>query len=215
MKKTFYFIISVIVLLGFNPIFAAETEEEVSTLTNQAQVQKAENLAEASQELSAEEVAKAQESVNTAQQEYETAAAALEADPENQELQDALSAAQENLDTATSSLAEAAGATTESINEMRASGMGWGEIAHELGIHPSVLGLGHTKKEMNTERVRNTKSFKTSTLGNTNKGEKGQGLKGKSTNSSNGKSSAGNNGKGQGSSNAGGNGNGNGGGKNK
>lgn len=30
----------------------------------------------------------------------------------------------------------------EEIAEMRAT-MGWGEIAHELGIHPSALGLGH------------------------------------------------------------------------
>lgn len=32
------------------------------------------------------------------------------------------------------------------VETMRASGMGWGEIAHELGLHPSVLGLGHAKK---------------------------------------------------------------------
>ncbi len=31
------------------------------------------------------------------------------------------------------------------IAEMRASGMGWGEICHEFGIHPSVLGHGHHK----------------------------------------------------------------------
>jgi len=33
------------------------------------------------------------------------------------------------------------------ITEMRASGMGWGEIAHALGVHPGVLGLGHSKKD--------------------------------------------------------------------
>ena len=40
------------------------------------------------------------------------------------------------------------------ILEMRESGMGWGEIVHALNadpdsnldIHPSVLGLGHSKK---------------------------------------------------------------------
>ena len=31
------------------------------------------------------------------------------------------------------------------IADMRASGMGWGEICHELGVHPSVLGHGHHK----------------------------------------------------------------------
>ena len=33
--------------------------------------------------------------------------------------------------------------SVEEIAEMRDT-MGWGEIAHELGIHPSALGLGHT-----------------------------------------------------------------------
>jgi len=32
------------------------------------------------------------------------------------------------------------------IAQMRANGMGWGEIAHALGVHPGVLGLGHSKK---------------------------------------------------------------------
>lgn len=32
------------------------------------------------------------------------------------------------------------------IAQMRADGMGWGEIAHALGVHPGVLGLGHSKK---------------------------------------------------------------------
>jgi len=32
------------------------------------------------------------------------------------------------------------------IAAMRANGMGWGEIAHALGVHPGVLGLGHSKK---------------------------------------------------------------------
>jgi len=34
------------------------------------------------------------------------------------------------------------------IAQMRDDGMGWGEIAHALGVHPGVLGLGHTKKGM-------------------------------------------------------------------
>ena len=33
----------------------------------------------------------------------------------------------------------------EDIANMRASGMGWGDICHELGVHPSVLGHGHHK----------------------------------------------------------------------
>jgi hypothetical protein len=41
--------------------------------------------------------------------------------------------------------AQIEGQTTEDIAGMRASGMGWGQIAHELGVHPGTLGLGHSK----------------------------------------------------------------------
>jgi hypothetical protein len=36
-------------------------------------------------------------------------------------------------------------ATLGEIADMRDAGMGWGQIAHELGVHPGTLGLGHTK----------------------------------------------------------------------
>jgi hypothetical protein len=36
-------------------------------------------------------------------------------------------------------------AITQNIADMRKSGIGWGEIARHHGIHPSVLGLGHSK----------------------------------------------------------------------
>jgi len=36
-------------------------------------------------------------------------------------------------------------ATMTDIAGMREAGMGWGEIAHALGVHPGTLGLGHTK----------------------------------------------------------------------
>lgn len=34
---------------------------------------------------------------------------------------------------------------TRDIYDMRSSGMGWGEIAKYYGLHPSILGLGHSK----------------------------------------------------------------------
>jgi hypothetical protein len=37
----------------------------------------------------------------------------------------------------------------EQIAEWRESGMGWGNIAMELGVHPGALGLGHAKKNSN------------------------------------------------------------------
>lgn len=36
--------------------------------------------------------------------------------------------------------------------------MGWGDIAHKLGLHPSVLGMGHTKKTQAMEQERNIKA---------------------------------------------------------
>lgn len=50
-------------------------------------------------------------------------------------------------------LAEKIGVATGEIASMRASGMGWGDIAHELGVHPSLLGLGHTKGKTNRHGV--------------------------------------------------------------
>ena len=102
--------------------------------------------------------------------------------------------------------------------------MGWGEIAHELGVHPGVLGLGHTKKNM--EMMGDDLALATTTdmqtgnsMGHGNAYKKAgmdsaqsgngpnKGGKNKSDRSNNGNN--GNNG------NKGGNGNGNGGGKNK
>ena len=38
-----------------------------------------------------------------------------------------------------------AGVSAGAIQQMRRNRMGWGQIAHELGVHPGVLGLGHGK----------------------------------------------------------------------
>jgi hypothetical protein len=42
---------------------------------------------------------------------------------------------------------ELAGVSLEAISGLRESKMGWGQIAHELGVHPRAIGLGHTKKK--------------------------------------------------------------------
>jgi len=47
-------------------------------------------------------------------------------------------------------LAGITGVSTDEIGEMRASGMRWGDIAHEIAVHPSVLGLNHKKKARNS-----------------------------------------------------------------
>ena len=190
------------------------TEETTSALQNAAQTQKAENLAVASQEAAQQkaqtDVATAESSLAQAQQTLDSALAANTANPtETTAAQVAqaeadLAAAQQALDTATGALATASGVSQADIDGMRASGMGWGEIAHELGVHPSVLGLGKTKAK--EERTRSTKGLDTAetsskgggkALGLAGKAEKGN-TSGKGSNSGNGK----------GGNNGGGNGNG-------
>jgi len=129
-------------------------EEETSALNNEAQVQKAENLALASQE-----------------------------------------AAQANLDKETIDLINATGVSKEDIDGMRASGMGWGEIAHELGVHPGVLGLGHTKDKATQ---RNSKSFSDDTIEASNEAGKGLGFAGKTNSRGKSGTAGSNSGKGHG-----------------
>ena len=44
-------------------------------------------------------------------------------------------------------LAEKVENLIQEIADMRRSDRGWGEIAREFGVHPGVLGLGHSKTE--------------------------------------------------------------------
>jgi hypothetical protein len=50
-----------------------------------------------------------------------------------------------DIENAETALATESGVTVESIADMRGQGMGWGQIALSLGLHPSVLGAGHSK----------------------------------------------------------------------
>lgn len=108
--------------------------DDASTYNNPAQAQKAQNLAEAAA-LDDPAVKEALDKLEAAQQSGDV---------------DAIEAAEAALESA---LADAAGVSADEIADMREEGMGWGQIAHELGVHPSVLGLGnrfgHTKTERN------------------------------------------------------------------
>lgn len=124
----------------------AEEGEETSHFNNAAQAQKAENLAEASAALPDTELANKQSAVTEAETALAEAAslAGLTVDEfvETEDAApfvDALEAAQTAVDDHVSTTAY----STEQIADMRASGMGWGEIAHEIGVHPSTLGLGN------------------------------------------------------------------------
>ncbi|MBI9080568.1 MAG: helix-turn-helix domain-containing protein, partial [Pseudodesulfovibrio sp.] len=136
-------------------------ETEAPSFENPAQAAKAEALAEAAAEAAAEDnaeaVAAAEAAVSDAQTAVDTAQAALDAAVEAEDAE-AEDAAQADLDTALDSLetvqtsadetlANAASVSVDDIASMRAEDMGWGEIAHELGVHPSTIGLGHKTRE--------------------------------------------------------------------
>jgi len=40
-------------------------------------------------------------------------------------------------------VAKTCGTTPEQVADMRHQGMGWGQIARDMGVHPGALGLGH------------------------------------------------------------------------
>ncbi len=69
-----------------------------------------------------------------------------EAEKELGEAEDKYAEAQKNLDTArVDAFAEQCGKSAAAIQAMRDSGMGWGKIAKECGIHPSAAGKGKGK----------------------------------------------------------------------
>ena len=136
-----------------------ELENEEPAFTSIAQVQKAENLAALTAEQPDEEAidAKAKadqkkEAYEEAQQKLDTLMADQNATQQQIEaarsaFKEAEKAYEEAQKIADEKLAEFAGVPAEDITSMRRSGMGWGQIAHELGIHPGALGLGHTKNK--------------------------------------------------------------------
>lgn len=49
-------------------------------------------------------------------------------------------------------LAEEAGVSPNKVRALRESGMGWGRVARELGVHPSLLGKGSAFKDKAAKR---------------------------------------------------------------
>lgn len=121
---------------------AAETaRQEESHFSNAAQAQHAAALAAAAAAAPNQEVAAALD--REAAAERALAEAAAQDNPQALEAARVkLAAAREEADR---TMAENAGVTKEDIAGMREEGMGWGQIAHELGVQPGALGLGHAK----------------------------------------------------------------------
>lgn len=116
-----------------------------AAFANPAQAQHAANIAEA---VAAEPDAATLDALS----DVEDAEAALREAEEEGNQQD-IDAARLRLAEAEEAYAEVIeariGVITSEIEAMRAADMGWGEIARELGVHPSVLGLGHTRAYRN------------------------------------------------------------------
>jgi hypothetical protein len=151
-KILLFLIIMAISIMGLALSSTATLAQERSYFQNPAQAQKGENVAVASLEraMKDEDVIDATERVER----IEKAIAGL--DPESPDYErekahlEALSTrAQENLERA---LAEAGAVSERDIAAMRRAGMGWGEISHELGLHPRILGLGHNKSNLSHEQ---------------------------------------------------------------
>ena len=125
-----------------------DADPEGSGFSNPAQAQHAANLAEALAAQPNPEVEAALDAVTEAEQDLADAIAT-----ENEE---AIAKAQAALDVAKKNaeavMAETVGVTADDISAMRDEGMGWGQIAHQLGVHPGALGLGHTKGKMTRSR---------------------------------------------------------------
>jgi hypothetical protein len=106
------------------------------------------SLAQAAAAQTDERLASLQDAVAQAEKDLNVALA-------NNASEDEIRAAEENLTEAQEAyaeeLSERTGVLTGEIEAMRNTGMGWGQIAHELGVHPGLLGLGHTKRVRNRE----------------------------------------------------------------
>ena len=146
--------------------------KDSGTMANAAQVQHAQNLAEdaalrdprvsslneylayAEQELKDAVLSKDQERIDAAQKAYDSAKANYE-----------------------KAYAEEVTATREEIAAMREQDMGWGEIAHKLGVHPSVLGLGNAKQKNSLRnQVQAREQKQTTSQGTSSQADKGKGL---------------------------------------
>lgn len=118
--------------------------DETPSYTNAAQAMHASNLADAAARNPDPATEAAAADLRDASQDYNS----INADPnaskdDKEQAYNNLKAARENY---ADEIERLTGLASEDIYTMREDGMGWGQIAHELGVPPGTLGLGHTKK---------------------------------------------------------------------
>lgn len=179
LRKTYliYFALLLFFLtFQIQPLLADENDLNESPdsgkITNAAQEQHAQNLAEAAA-LQDSGVSSFKEYLGYAERELEEAKRSGD--------EEKIEQAQIAYDSAKASFEETLAKETvsqrEDIAKMRQSGMGWGEIAHKLGVHTSVLGLGHAKKQVNTRNRHQAREEKQKTSQSLAiKSDKGKGL---------------------------------------
>jgi hypothetical protein len=133
-----------------------DMDDEGPAFQNPAQAQKAENLAHAAtRNTDDKELAERVENAEDAEQELAEARERLANLPEDateeerreaiRDVRQARRDVREARRSVAERLSEISGEYKADITRMREAGYGWGEIAKELGVHPSALGLGHKK----------------------------------------------------------------------
>lgn len=131
-----------------------DADDEGPAFQNPAQAQKAENLANrAARDSDDEELAERVDNAENAEQELAAARERLANLPEDateeerrqavQDVRQARRDVRQSRAAVAERLSEISGELEADITRMREEGYGWGQIAHELGVHPSALGLGH------------------------------------------------------------------------
>lgn len=112
-----------------------------SAFQNPAQAAHAANLADAVASVGTEE----SETASAAVEEATEGLAEAMATGTPEEIEAAKTTLEEKEQAFADVVSALTGVVSQDINDMRDAGMGWGNIAKELGVHPGVLGLGHTK----------------------------------------------------------------------
>lgn len=143
------------------PVMAQEADDPgdapAPAFSNPTQSSIAEGLAAAATEKADAELADATTNLEAADDARNTAVANAAANPDDTALQEEAAKAQQAYEEAYDAFTAAAAAadvdvTSADIAGMRDLGMGWGQIAQELGVHPSTIGqsVANRNRAMNS-----------------------------------------------------------------
>ncbi len=131
--------------MALTPAVAATPDDTVTekpAFTSPVQAQRAANLAEQAAMQTSTALRSSLRQVEAAEQRMQEALATAN-QAEIMAARTAMERAQEQY---TQQLSELTGVMVDDIGEMRENGMGWGQIATELGVHPGELGMGHGRR---------------------------------------------------------------------